>query len=64
MKPKLAFIDHHYHRYTKSGNFLKEIFSTKFEVRHFYIKSDKDYPNNINEFDDFFVSKCFPHYLY
>ena len=60
MKPKLAFIDHHYHRYTKRGNFLKEIFSTKFEVKHFYIKSDKDYPNNINEFDDFFCFQMLP----
>ena len=64
MKPKLAFIDHHFHKYTKSGDFLKKIFLEKFDVKHFYIKSDKDYYRDIYEFDNFFVSKCCPHYLF
>lgn len=60
MKPKLAFIDHHFHRYTKSGNFLKEIFFKKFQVNHFYIKSDKDYPKNIKDYDNFFCFQMLP----
>lgn len=60
MKPKLAFIDHHFHKYTKSGDFLKKIFLEKFDVKHFYIKSDKDYYRDIYEFDNFFCFQMLP----
>ncbi|EKD76478.1 MAG: hypothetical protein ACD_43C00096G0005 [uncultured bacterium] len=36
MKPKLAFVDHSFHKNTHSGDFLRELFSTQFEVIDFW----------------------------
>lgn len=36
MKPTLAFVDHSFHRKTRSGDFLREIFSKDFEITDYW----------------------------
>lgn len=36
MKPSLAFVDHSFHKKTRSGDFLREIFSKDFQVNDFW----------------------------
>ena len=33
MKQNLAFIDHHYHKNTKSGDFLKKMLTDQYNVK-------------------------------
>ena len=35
MKEKLAFIDHEYHKKTKSGDFLRKILSKEYKITNF-----------------------------
>lgn len=41
-KPKLAFVDHSFHKKTHSGNFLRELFSQHFSVIDFWDTSWND----------------------
>lgn len=36
MKPRLAFVDHSFHQKTRSGDFLRNLFSAQFEVVDFW----------------------------
>jgi len=61
----MAFVDFWSHRYTKSGDFLREIFSEKFEITNFWWEPNKKIPlNEINNFDYiFFFHVMFPYQL-
>ena len=39
MKNTLAYVDHNYHIKTKSGDFLREIFKSKFKIKNYWIWS-------------------------
>lgn len=38
-KPTMAFIDHSFHKKTKSGDFMKELLSQYFEITHYWDES-------------------------
>ena len=42
-KKRLAYIDYWSHRYTKSGDFLREILAEEFEITDFWWKKKKKY---------------------
>jgi hypothetical protein len=60
MKPSLAFIDHHAHKNTKSGDFLKKIFANKYKVKHFYISNNLNFDSEIIKYDNFFCFQILP----
>jgi glycosyltransferase involved in cell wall biosynthesis len=64
-KKRLAFVDYWSHKYTKSGDFLREIFSEEFEVTDFWWKpNDKISLDEINKFEYiFFFHVMFPHQI-
>jgi len=64
-KKKMAFIDFWSHKNTKSGDFLREIFSENFEITNFWWEPNKKIPlNEINNFDYiFFFHVMFPYQL-
>ena len=43
-KKRLAYIDYWSHQNTKSGDFLREIFSKEFEVTDFWWKPNEKIP--------------------
>ncbi len=43
-KKRLAYIDFWGHQDTRSGDFLREIFSEEFEIIDFWWKPNKKYP--------------------
>ena len=50
-KKRLAYVDYWSHKYTKSGDFLREIFSEEFEITDFWWKPNDKIPlNEINKF--------------
>tara|TARA_B100000767_G_scaffold263746_1_gene277849 strand:- start:88 stop:1125 length:1038 start_codon:yes stop_codon:yes gene_type:complete len=62
-KKRLAYIDYWSHKYTKSGDFLREILSEEFEITDFWWKEKDKIPlNEINEFEYiFFFHVFFPY---
>ena len=62
-KKRLAYVDYWSHKYTKSGDFLREIFSEEFEITDFWWKPNDKIPlNEINKFEYiFFFHVMFPH---
>ena len=37
-KNKLAYVDHNYHFKTRSGDFLRDVFKSKFSIKDFWIE--------------------------
>ena len=64
-KKRLAFVDYWSHKSTKSGDFLREIFSEKFEITDFWWKEKEKIPlDELNKFDYiFFFHVMFPHQI-
>jgi len=64
-KKRLAYVDYWSHKYTKSGNFLREILSEQFEITDFWWKANDKIPlNEINKFEYiFFFHVMFPHQI-
>jgi glycosyltransferase involved in cell wall biosynthesis len=56
----LAFIDHDFHKYTKSGDFLKRIFIQQYKVKHFYISKKLKFDDEIIKYDNFFCFQILP----
>ena len=63
IKKKLAFVDFWSHKYTKSGDFLREILSEKFEITDFWWKPKVKIPlDRLNKFEHiFFFHAIFPY---
>ena len=40
-KKRLAYVNYWYHRYSKSGDFLREILSEEFEITDFWWKPNE-----------------------
>ena len=54
-KKRLAYIDYWSHQDTKSGDFLREIFSEEFEITDFWWKPNEKIPlDEINKFENIF----------
>ena len=54
-KKRLAYIDYWSHQDTKSGDFLREIFSEEFEIINFWWKPNEKIPlDEINKFEHIF----------
>ena len=50
-KKRLAYVDYWSHKYTKSGDFLREILSEEFEITDFWWKPNEKIPlDEINKF--------------
>ena len=64
-KKRLAYVDYWSHKYTKSGDFLRGIFSEEFEITDFWWKPNNKIPlNEINKFEYiFFFHVMFPHQI-
>ncbi len=63
MKKKLAFIDYWHHKYTRSGDFLREEFSKEFEITDFWWSKNTPIPiNELKKFDNiFFFQIIYPY---
>ena len=59
MKEKLAFIDHEYHKKTKSGDFLRKILSKEYKITNFWVKKDLKIPQKAFVYDNFFFFSNF-----
>ena len=42
-KNKLAYVDHNYHFKTRSGDFLRDIFKSKFSIKDFWIQKNLNF---------------------
>ena len=64
-KKRLAYVDYWSHQDTKSGDFLREIFSEEFEIINFWWKPNEKIPlDEINKFENiFFFHVMFPHQI-
>ena len=64
-KKRLAYIDYWSHKYTRSGDFLREILSEEFEITDFWWKEKEKIPfNEINNFRYiFFFHVFFPYQI-
>ncbi len=64
-KKRLAYIDYWSHKYTRSGDFLREILSEEFEITDFWWKEKEKIPfNEINNFKYiFFFHVFFPYQI-
>ena len=64
-KKRLAYVDYWSHKYTKSGDFLREILSEEFEITNFWWKPKDKIPlNEINKFEYiFFFHVMFPYQI-
>ena len=62
MKKKIAFIDYWHHKYTRSGDFLRDEFSKEFEITDFWWSKNSLIPiNELKKFDYiFFFSSYVP----
>ena len=57
---KLAFIDHHYHKKTKSGDFIKKLLENKFNVDHYWLSKDEKIPEKLTKYKNYFFFQIFP----
>ena len=64
-KKRLAYIDYWSHKYTRSGDFLREILREEFEITDFWWKEKEKIPfNEINSFEYiFFFHVFFPYQI-
>ena len=56
MKNKIAFIDHNFHKKSRSADFLREIFRSSFTITDYWwsLKFQHDIINKIDNYDNFF----------
>ena len=59
---KIAFIDHEYHKKTKSGEFLRQVLKKDFDIHDFWIEKKNKFkiPEEILKFDNFFFFQILP----
>ena len=65
VKKKLAFVDHNYHKNTRSGDFLREIFSEYFIIDDYWwsLKEEKKLIDYLKIYEDiFFFQSLIPSY--
>ena len=58
-KKKLAFVDHNYHQKTRSGDFLREIFSKDFIIDDFWwsLSEETKLYDKLKNYENIFFSK-------
>jgi len=64
-KQKLAFVDHNYHKKTRSGDFLREIFSKDFIIEDFWwsLKEENNLIKDLKKYENiFFFQTLIPSY--
>lgn len=56
MKEKIAFIDHNFHKKSRSADFLRDIFKREYEISNYWwsLKYQKEIYYNIKDYDNFF----------
>ena len=64
MKEKLAFIDHEYHKKTKSGDFLRKILSRQYKITNFWVKKDTKINERAFIYKNFFFFQIFPRFSF
>jgi hypothetical protein len=60
MKSKIAFIDHHYHTKTKSGDFLRELLLLNFKIDNYWINSNLKFDDKIFAYEKLFFFQILP----
>ena len=60
MKNTLAYVDHNYHIKTKSGDFLREIFKSKFKLKNYWIGKDMIFEKQLFSYKNIFFFQILP----
>ena len=59
-KNKLAYVDHSYHFKTRSGDFLRDVFKSKFSIKDFWIEKKLNFSEDFFLYDNFFFFQILP----
>ena len=59
-KNKLAYVDHSYHFKTRSGDFLRDVFKSKFSIKDFWIEKNLRFSEDFFLYDNFFFFQILP----
>ena len=59
-KNKLAYVDHNYHFKTRSGDFLRDVFKSKFSIKDFWIEKNLRFSEDFFLYDNFFFFQILP----
>ena len=56
MKKEIAFIDHNFHKKSKSADFFKENFEKKYKIKNYWwsLKDQYQLINKVKKYDNFF----------
>ena len=56
MKKEIAFIDHNFHKKSRSADFLREIFKKKYRIKNYWWSLKEQYQliNKIKKYNNFF----------
>ena len=57
---KILFVDHSYHKKTKSSDFLRKILKKKFIVNDCWIDKSLEFKSNIFQYEIIFFHQIFP----
>jgi len=60
LENKLAYVDHNYHIKTKSGDFLRDIFKSKFLIKNYWIKKNLNFTADFFLYENFFFFQILP----
>ena len=60
MENTLAYVDHNYHVKTKSGDFLREIFKSKFEIKNYWIGKEIIFKKELFNYKNIFFFQILP----
>ena len=60
MKKTLAYVDHNYHIKTKSGDFLREIFKSKFKIKNYWIGKELIFERELFNYKNIFFFQILP----
>tara|TARA_Y100000590_G_scaffold353583_1_gene406559 strand:+ start:318 stop:1331 length:1014 start_codon:yes stop_codon:yes gene_type:complete len=59
-KKKLAYVDHNYHSKTRSGDFLRDVFKSKFLIKDFWIDKNLKFSEDFFLHNNFFFFQILP----
>jgi hypothetical protein len=62
METKVAFLDHYYHAKTKSGDFLREILNSNFQIDNYWINNDLKLDERIFSYEKLFFFQILPNF--
>lgn len=60
MNPRIAFIDHHYHIKTRSGDFLRKILQSHFKIDNYWVNNNLKLDEKIFKYENLFFFQILP----